>query len=66
MRDPAGVLRLRLALSDYRLVNETPWPTRLNARSGDGRIEIRLKEVELNQQLPPSAFKPPRRAEKHE
>jgi outer membrane lipoprotein-sorting protein len=66
MRDPQGVLRLRLTLGDYRVLNETPWPTRLNARSGDGRIDIRLKEVELNQQLPPNAFKPPRRAEKHE
>jgi outer membrane lipoprotein-sorting protein len=66
MRDPQGTLRLRLALGNYRLVNETPWPMRLNARSGDGRIDIRLKDVELNQELPPNAFKPPRRAEKHE
>jgi outer membrane lipoprotein-sorting protein len=66
MRDPQGGVRLRLALANYQLVSGTPWPMKLNARSGDGRIEIRLKDVELNQELPPSAFKPPRRAEKHE
>jgi outer membrane lipoprotein-sorting protein len=66
MRDPHGALRLRLALTDYRLVSGTPWPMKLNARSGDGHIDIRLKDVELNQDLPPNAFKPPRRAERHE
>jgi outer membrane lipoprotein-sorting protein len=66
MRDPRGVLRMRLALGDYRLVGGTPWPMKLNARSGDGRIDVRLKDVELNQDLPPNAFKPPRRADKHE
>jgi outer membrane lipoprotein-sorting protein len=66
MRDPQGTVRLRLALSNYQLVGGTPWPMKLNARSGDGRIEIRMKGVELNDDLPPNAFRPPRRAEKHE
>jgi len=66
MRDPQGALRLRLSLGHYQLVNGTPWPTTLNARSRDGRIDIHLKDVELNQDLPPNAFKPPRRAEKYE
>lgn len=66
MRDPQGRLRFRFALRDYRLVDDTPWPMKLAARSGDGRIDIRLKDVELNQELAPSAFKPPRRAERHE
>jgi len=66
MRDTEGVIRLRLALTNYQLVNGTPWPMKLNARNGDGRIDIRLKEAGLNQDLPPNAFKPPRRAEKHE
>ena len=66
MRDPQGDVRFRFALADYRLVNGVPWPMKLAARSADGRIDIRLKEVELNEELAPNAFKPPRRAEKHE
>ena len=66
MRDPQGRLRFRFALSEYALVDGIPWPSKLAARSGDGRIDIRLKDVELNQDLAPSAFRPPRRAEKHE
>ena len=66
MRDPGGRLRFRFALGDYRLVGGMPWPTKLAARSGEGKIDIRLKDVELNQELAPSAFRPPRRAEKHE
>jgi outer membrane lipoprotein-sorting protein len=66
MRDPEGNLRFRFALSDYQMVGGLPWPTLLAARSGDGKIDIRLKDVELNQDLAPNAFRPPRRAEKHE
>lgn len=66
MRDPQGRLRFRFALGDYRLVDNIPWPTKLAARSGDGKIDIRLKDVELNEGLAPNAFRPPRRAEKHE
>jgi outer membrane lipoprotein-sorting protein len=65
MRDPEGKLRFRFALSDYRMTEGIPWPTLLAARSGDGKIDIRLKDVELNQDLAPNAFRPPRRAEKH-
>ena len=66
MRDPQGVVRFRFALADYKMVEAIPWPMKLTARSVDGRIDIRLKDVELNQELAPNAFKPPRRAEKHE
>ena len=66
MRDPAGKVRFRLALSDYEVVAGVPWPMALAARSGDGRIDVRMKDVELNQELAPSAFRPPRRAEKRE
>jgi outer membrane lipoprotein-sorting protein len=66
MRDASGDVRFRLALSDYRVVSGIPWPMALAARSGDGRIDVRMKGVELNQELAASAFRPPRRAEKRE
>jgi outer membrane lipoprotein-sorting protein len=66
MRDAEGRLRFRFTLDDYRMIEGIPWPTTLAARSSDGKIDIRLKDVELNQELAPTAFRPPRRAEKHE
>jgi outer membrane lipoprotein-sorting protein len=66
MYDAAGRSRFRFALADYSLIDGVPWPAKLAARSDQGNIDIRLKDVELNQELAPSAFKPPRRAEKHE
>jgi hypothetical protein len=66
MRDASGKVWFRLALSGYEMVAGVPWPTALAARSGDGRIDVRMQDVELNQELPPNAFRPPRRAEKLE
>ena len=66
MRDADGRTHFRLALSNYQQVSGIPWPLMLAARSGDGRIEVRLKDVELNAELAPNAFRPPRRAEKRE
>ena len=62
--DPAGRTRFTLSLAGYRMFDATPWPTRLRAASDDGRISVRLKDVELNADLAPNAFRPPRRAEK--
>ena len=62
--DPSGRTRFTLAFSEYHLFDSVPWPTRLLATSDDGRIAVRLKDVELNGELAPNAFKPPRRAEK--
>jgi outer membrane lipoprotein-sorting protein len=64
MFDAGGRARFTLTLSEYGMFEEIPWPTRLDAASGEGRILIRLKDVELNGELAPNAFKPPRRAEK--
>lgn len=66
MRDPQGRRRFRFALGDYQLIDGIPFPMKLAARSPDGDIDIRLKDVELNAELAPNAFKPPRRAEKRE
>jgi len=64
MFDPAGRARFTLALSDYGVFNGIAWPTRLDARSDEGRIGVKLSDVELNGELAPNAFRPPRRAEK--
>ena len=64
MFDPSGKERFSLALSEYGLFNGIPWPTRLSATSAEGRIDITLKDIELNGELPATAFAPPRRAEK--
>ena len=66
MRDPQGRLRFRFGLGGYRVFEGIPMATRLAARSPDGKIDIRLREVGLNEELAPTAFRPPRRAEKHE
>jgi outer membrane lipoprotein-sorting protein len=64
MFDPAGRVRFTLTLGEYGVFNGIAWPTRLDARSDEGRINVRLSDVELNGDLAPNAFKPPRRAEK--
>ena len=64
MFDPAGRGRFTLTLSDYAVINGVVWPQRLEARGDDGRIGVRMTDVELNGELAPNAFKPPRRAEK--
>jgi hypothetical protein len=60
----AGVLRFMLSLSDYRMYSGIAWPTRMLATSESGRIEVELRDVELNGELPPEAFVPPHGAEK--
>ena len=64
MLDPAHKTRFTLALSQYGVFEGVAWPTRLVATSEQGKILIRLKDVELNGELAAGAFRPPRRAEK--
>ena len=64
LHDDRGRERFSLRLDDYRTIGDTPYPYRALAESESGRILIQLDEVELNTQLAPGAFKPPRRAEK--
>jgi hypothetical protein len=64
LMNPAGAAHFELALNHYRLFNGLPWPTHLFARSDTGTIDVELRDVELNTELPPGAFVPPRRAEK--
>jgi hypothetical protein len=62
--DPAGAQRLTLAEDRYKQINGISWPTRLVARSEGGTIVVEMSEIELNGDLPPGAFVPPRRAER--
>ncbi|HZL37994.1 MAG TPA: hypothetical protein VFC78_21945 [Tepidisphaeraceae bacterium] len=62
--DARGVRRFMLSLDRYELVNGIAWPVHLDAHSDGGRIEIELKNVELNGELAPNAFVPPRRAQR--
>lgn len=64
MTDDRGREQFRFELSDYRDPGGTPFAHRYVATSADGRILIALREVELNTELAPDAFRPPRRAER--
>jgi hypothetical protein len=55
---------LTLALDRYRKVGDLVVPTRVDMRSEHGRITILLDNLSLNDELPPLAFDPPRRAVK--
>jgi hypothetical protein len=62
--DPRGISRFTLELDRYEIIGGIPWPKRLRALSDAGRIDVELRDVELNGELPEGAFVPPRRAEK--
>jgi len=64
MQDDKGVTRFTLSLEQYRQFGSVVWPTRLTAVSDSGTVEIELRDVEINSELEPAAFVPPRRAEK--
>ena len=58
--------RFELRLERYREVGGIPWATRLVASSGMGRVIVEQRQVEINGELAPTAFTPPRRAEKRQ
>ncbi len=64
--DPAGKQRLELREDHYRQIDGIPWPTHLTARSESGVVIVDMTDIELNSELPPAAFVPPRRAERIE
>jgi hypothetical protein len=63
-RDEQGAARFTLELTDYRDVDGIFFPHRYTATSDTGTIVIALTDVELNGELAPAAFTPPKRAEK--
>ena len=62
--DSDGVVRFTLTLDRYAMIGDIPWPVHLTAKSEGGVIAIELKGPELNGDLAPNAFVPPRKAEK--
>jgi hypothetical protein len=63
LTDPEGTQRFSLTLDRYADYAAIVWPRRIDAVSDTGRIRIDLREVEINGDLPETAFRPPRRAE---
>ena len=61
--DDAGTA-LAIELSDYRVIGTVPWAHTWTISHPRGRVIIRMHDVVLNGDLPPSAFVPPRRAVK--
>jgi outer membrane lipoprotein-sorting protein len=64
MLDDAGKQRFSLTLSRYKQFGQIVWPTRLIAESEGGNVEVELRDIQINPDLPDAAFVPPRRAEK--
>jgi outer membrane lipoprotein-sorting protein len=63
--DGEGKTRFTLLLNNYRDVKGIAWPTELVAKGdGVGQVKVELSGVELNEEIGPKAFVPPRRAEK--
>jgi outer membrane lipoprotein-sorting protein len=64
LRDDKGAQRFTMTLDRYQQFKSTVWPTRLLATSETGKVEVDLRDVEINPDLPPGVFTAPRRAEK--
>jgi outer membrane lipoprotein-sorting protein len=62
--DDKGVARFTMAMDRYRPFGDVVWPMRLTATSDGGVVVVELREVEVNPDLPPGAFDPPKRAER--
>jgi hypothetical protein len=63
LTDAEGKQRFSLTLDRYAAYGASVWPHRVDAVSEAGEIRIDLREVEINGELPETAFRPPRRAE---
>ena len=59
-----GRQAFEFVLDRYREVDGVPWPHRLVATGYMGVVLIEQRNVEINGELAPNAFVPPRRAEK--
>jgi outer membrane lipoprotein-sorting protein len=62
--DAVGRVQFTLTLDHYQDFSGHLWPRRIVATSEAGIVAVDLNDVELNGELPPLAFKPPRSAEK--
>jgi hypothetical protein len=65
-RGPEGQ-RVELKMDEYRVYRDgVTWPDEIEAVSELGRINIEQRNVEVNRELAPNAFVPPKRAEKRQ
>jgi hypothetical protein len=62
--DDLGRQRFTLTLDRYQIISAIPWAKRMTATSDSGVIKVEFRDVELNGEIPPGAFTPPKRAEK--
>ena len=62
--DPSGAARFTMVLSHYDKFSGVSWPTQFVATSPSGKVEIDLRQAEINTSIPQRAFVPPPRAEK--
>jgi len=62
--DKDGDTLHRVTLGRYRLFNNIPLPTRIEAASDERSMTLRLSAVRLNEPLPDGAFTPPPDAER--
>jgi hypothetical protein len=62
--DDRGVERFSLTLDRYIESAGQVWPTRIAGTGETGAIQLELRDVELNGEIPEQAFHPPARAEK--
>jgi outer membrane lipoprotein-sorting protein len=58
--------KFELKMERYQQIDGVAWPTRLVARGDVGSVVIQQRDVEINHELAPQAFVPPRRAEKRQ
>lgn len=57
--DESGVARFTLTARHYHDLHGLVWPTKLTAQSDYGQVDLELRDVELNGQIPAAAFVPP-------
>jgi hypothetical protein len=63
--DEQGKTRFTLLLNNYRDIAGQPFPTEMVAKGdGVGQVRVELVNVEINGEIAPKAFVPPRKAEK--
>ncbi len=51
-----------LLLDQYAVVDDNVWPMRIRLRGKSGGVLLRLRNVEINGEIAPTAFVPPKRA----
>ena len=63
-RDDGGQVRQSLDFDGYALLGDTVWPTRVEGGGESGSFVLSFDRIDVNTELAPRAFDPPRRAVK--